>query len=72
MYGASFQTVSAIPGRHRDWFDENDADIQEFLSRKKALHLDTLVPNAGERSQRLYRSVRQEVQTKLRNEIGAR
>ena len=31
--------------KHRDWFDENDVEIQCLLKKKQQLHNKTLIPN---------------------------
>ena len=61
------EEVLGIPKRkHRDWFDENDPEIQPLLNQLHDLHLDWQGERTNEEKHTAYKTCKQQVQRSLR------
>ena len=64
------ETVVEVAGfsnrKNRDWFDENDAEIQNLLQKKRSYHDRPLASNDDQAAKAAYRAACSTLQTKLR------
>lgn len=60
------ETIGTAKRKHQDWFDENDATLEELISRKRTAFLDRQRdPTCPEKNQ-IFKDVKAEVQRKTR------
>jgi hypothetical protein len=64
LYGVSHETLGMNKKHHKDWFDENDAEISMLLSQKQRLHkahLDKPCPSTKAACDNLRHTIQQKL-----------
>ena len=66
VYSTALQHLGPATRKHQDWFDENDAQIQEMLSEKQKLFRAHQNDPKSQAKRDAYTSSKQKIQKKLR------
>ena len=66
VYRTAMECLGPPTRRHRDWFDENHAEIMDLIGKKRAAHLAHLHDPQSTPKKDALKSIRSSVQLKLR------
>ena len=66
VYSSAASTLGHVERKHRDWFDENDAEISKLIDNLHKAHNNYIGDKACEKKKQDYHHARQLAQRKLR------
>lgn len=66
VYTVAAHTLAFVKRKHKDWFDENDAEIDTIISRLHEAHKQHLVDKACCRKKQQYQQAKQRLQQRTR------
>ena len=67
LHSSAEETIEFVIRKHRDWFDENDPIVQDFLDRLHHAHISYVMDKSSQSKKASYLCFKREAQATLRD-----